>query len=49
VKLSEEELKKREAKWFLPERNIPSNYYLKRYAYLVTSASTGAVFREMDF
>ncbi len=48
VKLSEEELKKREAKWSLPKRNIPSNYYLKRYAYLVTSASTGAVFREVD-
>jgi len=49
VKLSEEELKKREAKWSLPERNIPANYYLKRYAYLVTSASTGAVFKEMNF
>jgi len=48
VKLSEEELMKREAKWSLPERNIPANYYLKRYAYLVTSASTGAVFREVD-
>ncbi len=48
VKVSEEELKKREAKWSLPKRNIPSNYYLKRYAYLVTSASTGAVFREVD-
>jgi len=47
VKLTEEELKNREAKWSLPERNIPSNYYLRRYAYLVTSASTGAVFREV--
>lgn len=48
VNLSEEELKQREAKWSLPERNIPANYYLKRYAYLVTSASTGAVFREVN-
>lgn len=47
VKLTDEELKKREEKWALPERNIPSNYYLKRYAYLVTSASTGAVFKEV--
>ncbi|MGD9551986.1 MAG: dihydroxy-acid dehydratase [Candidatus Caldatribacteriota bacterium] len=48
VNLSEEELKQREAKWSLPERNIPANYYLRRYAYLVTSASTGAVFREVN-
>lgn len=48
VKVSAEELKKREEKWVLPRRNIPANFYLKRYAYLVTSASTGAVFREMD-
>jgi dihydroxy-acid dehydratase len=47
VQLTEEELKKRESKWSLPERNIPANYYLRRYAYLVTSASTGAVFREV--
>ena len=47
VKLTEEELKQREEKWALPERNIPSTYYLKRYAYLVTSASTGAVFKEV--
>lgn len=49
VKLSEEELKRREAKWSLPKNIIPSNYYLKRYAYLVTSASTGAIFKEIDF
>jgi len=47
VKLTEEELKKREEKWAIPERSIPSTYYLKRYAHLVTSASTGAVFREV--
>ncbi len=48
VKLTQEELKAREVKWSLPKRNIPSNYYLKRYSYLVTSASTGAVFRDID-
>ena len=47
VNLTEAELKKREEKWTLPERNIPSTYYLKRYAHLVTSASTGAVFKEL--
>jgi len=47
VKLTEEELKEREEKWAIPERNIPPTYYLKRYAYLVTSASTGAVFKEV--
>ncbi|MDD4362821.1 MAG: dihydroxy-acid dehydratase, partial [Atribacterota bacterium] len=47
VKLTDEQLKEREAKWVMPENNIPSTYYLKRYAYLVTSASTGAVFREV--
>ncbi|HOF02508.1 MAG TPA: dihydroxy-acid dehydratase [Atribacterota bacterium] len=47
VDVSEEELKRREANWSLPERNIPANHYLRRYAYLVTSASTGAVFREV--
>ncbi len=48
VNLTEDELKSREAKWSPLERNIPSNYYLKRYAYLVSSASTGAVFRNID-
>ena len=47
VNLTEAELKKREEKWTIPERNIPSTYYLKRYAHLVTSASTGAVFKEV--
>lgn len=47
VDVSEEELKRREVNWSLPERNIPANHYLRRYAYLVTSASTGAVFREV--
>lgn len=49
VNLSEEELRRREAKWSLPERNIPANHYLRRYAYLVTSASSGAVFKEVNF
>ena len=48
VNLTEDELKKREANWSPPERSIPSTYYLKRYAYLVTSASSGAVFRNID-
>ncbi len=48
VELTADELKSREVKWSPPERNIPSNYYLKRYAYLVSSASTGAVFRNID-
>ncbi|MBR6756286.1 MAG: dihydroxy-acid dehydratase [Peptococcaceae bacterium] len=48
VKLSDEELAERKAKW---QRKVPQlfpNSYLKRYAHLVTSASTGAVLRE-DF
>ena len=49
VNLSEEELRRREAKWSLLERNIPANHYLRRYAYLVTSASSGAVFKEVNF
>lgn len=48
VKLSDDELKSRETKWEPPKRDIPANYYLKRYAYLVSSASTGAVFRDID-
>lgn len=48
VKLTPEELKNRETKWSVPKRNIPSNFYLKRYAYLVSSASKGAVFKNID-
>ena len=48
VDLSDEELKKREATWSRPYRNIPATHYLRRYAYLVTSASTGAVFKEVE-
>jgi len=46
VKLSEEELTKRKAKWLKPETKAFPNSYLKRYAALVTSASTGAVMRD---
>lgn len=47
VKMTAEELKKRESEWSLPERNIPANHYLRRYAHLVTSASTGAIFKDV--
>ncbi len=43
VKLSDEEIEKRLADWEKPEPKIQSGY-LSRYAKLVTSASTGAVF-----
>jgi dihydroxy-acid dehydratase len=43
VKLSDEELNKRISKWKAPEPKITKGY-LGRYARLVTSASTGAVF-----
>ena len=48
VKLSDEELAERKAKWQKKVPQLFPNSYLKRYAHLVTSASTGAVLRE-DF
>ena len=47
-KLSDEELAERQAKWQKKVPELFPNSYLKRYAHLVTSASTGAVLRE-DF
>ncbi|SJZ99287.1 dihydroxy-acid dehydratase [Selenihalanaerobacter shriftii] len=44
VKLSDEEIKERLAKWSAPEPKIKTGY-LARYAKLVSSASTGAVFK----
>ncbi|MGI6224969.1 MAG: dihydroxy-acid dehydratase [Peptococcales bacterium] len=46
VKLSDEELSARRAKWVKPPTQAMANSYLKRYAALVTSASTGAVMRD---
>jgi dihydroxy-acid dehydratase len=46
VKLSDEELAARKAKWVKPPTQAMPNSYLKRYAALVTSASTGAVMRD---
>jgi dihydroxy-acid dehydratase len=40
--ISNEELKKRLSKWKPPKKELRG--YLKRYAKLVTSANTGAVF-----
>jgi len=42
--VTDEELKKRLSKWNPPQRRLKG--YLKRYARLVTSASTGATFEE---
>lgn len=44
IQCSEEELNKRKAGWTAPEPRITTGY-LGRYARLVTSASTGAVFK----
>jgi len=46
VKLTEKEIKDRFAKWQAPEPRAKTGY-LSRYASLVTSASTGAVFKDM--
>lgn len=46
VALSDEELAKRKEKWQKPKVETFPNSYLKRYAHLVTSASTGAVMRD---
>ena len=48
VKVSDEELAKRKEKWVKPKVKTFANSYLKRYAALVTSASTGASMRD-DF
>jgi dihydroxy-acid dehydratase len=44
LKLPEEEISARLAEWKAPSREVPAGY-LERYAELVTSANTGAVFR----
>ena len=44
LKVSDEELAKRKANFQLPKKEVKG--YLKRYAQLVTSASTGAVFKD---
>ncbi len=43
--VDEAEIKKRKANWVKPEPKIKTGY-LARYAKLVTSASTGAIFKE---
>lgn len=43
LKLSEDEIKKRLSEWKAPEPNITTGY-MARYAKMVTSAATGAVF-----
>ena len=44
LKVSEEEIAKRKAEFQMPKKEVTG--YLKRYAQLVTSASTGAVFKD---
>ncbi len=46
VLVSDEELAERKKNWVKPTRDLMKNSYLKRYAALVTSASTGAVMRD---
>jgi dihydroxy-acid dehydratase len=45
LKVSEAEIKKRKGKWQPPEPKIKSGYAY-RYSQMVTSASTGAIFKE---
>ena len=45
VKLSDEEIKKRSAEWKRPDYKVKKGY-LYRYAKLVTSANTGAIFKD---
>ncbi len=47
LKVSEEELSSRLKAWTQPRRDVPRGY-LERYAELVTSANTGAVFRRSN-
>ena len=44
LKVSDEEIAKRKAEFVMPKKEVTG--YLKRYAQLVTSASTGAVFKD---
>ena len=44
LKVSDEEIAKRKAEFVMPKKEVTG--YLKRYASLVTSASTGAVFKD---
>lgn len=46
VRLSDEELAARKGTQKTPKRDLIDNSYLRRYAYLVTSSSTGAVMRD---
>lgn len=46
IRLSDEELAARESTRKQPKRDLIPNSYLRRYSYLVTSASTGAVMRD---
>lgn len=48
VQLDDDILSERKQLWKKPKREFMAHSYLKRYAYLVTSASTGAVMRD-DF
>ncbi|MGD9162987.1 MAG: dihydroxy-acid dehydratase, partial [Desulfobacteraceae bacterium] len=45
VKLSDEEIEKRSSEWTRPDYKVKKGY-LYRYAKLVTSANTGAIFKE---
>lgn len=47
VRVEERVLEARKANWKKPARDLMPNSYLRRYAYLVTSASTGAVMRDV--
>ncbi|MDD4343142.1 MAG: dihydroxy-acid dehydratase [Eubacteriales bacterium] len=46
VLVSQEELSERKKNWVKPKRDLMKNSYLRRYAALVTSASTGAIMRD---
>ncbi|MDO4280733.1 MAG: dihydroxy-acid dehydratase [Peptococcaceae bacterium] len=46
VRLTDEEMEARRAKRKSPARDLIPHSYLRRYAYLVTSASTGAVMKD---
>lgn len=45
VKVSSKELNERLSRWEAPESCISEEYYLRRYASMVTSASTGAILK----